>query len=161
MPIESEASRILKEYHEFEKVEARRARKARRAAINDDPEKAQHAEERVLVARERIQAQNLEEMLRKDKHARYLMENDPSRSSKAVVEKHKARKLTLLHQRPTKGMVRQRISVCLPSFHSSILITLRFCSVSRKYTSHCAPICAAGGIRVQRLSATTKKAISA
>mgnify|MGYP000226696819 CR=1 FL=1 len=105
MPIASQSARILQQYQERDRRESL-ARNQRFAETKSD--------ERVLVARERIQAQRLEVALRKDRLRRAKLSEASSSEKRAVVEQHKGRKLALLHERPTKGMVREHIACVRP-----------------------------------------------
>lgn len=96
MPMLSESARILREFRELERREAHKSKK--RTAET-------HAEARVLVARERIQAKSMEVALRRDRLMRAKVENDPRKANRELVQKHKGRQLALLNERPTKGMV--------------------------------------------------------
>eukprot|EP00750_Incisomonas_marina_P033512 INCI9888.2.p1 GENE.INCI9888.2~~INCI9888.2.p1 ORF type:complete len:395 (-),score=50.35 INCI9888.2:545-1729(-) len=95
MPMLSESARILREYRELERRESLKTNK--RAAET-------HAQARVLVARERIQAKSMEVALRRDRLMRAKVENDPRKANRELVQKHKGRQLALLNERPTKGM---------------------------------------------------------
>ena len=106
----SEAARILHAYHESEKRADRRRKKQHRKS--DQQRQSFAGDERVLVARERIQAKSLEVALRKDRYHRAQLATDPNKASRAVVQQHKGRKLALLNERPTKGMVRVRVRAC-------------------------------------------------